>query len=242
MDYSEPCKYSIRLIEKLKSLDTKNILDFDLINKAIYWARKYHGEQKRKSGEPYYSHPLEVAYMISEHKLKTDVIVASILHDIIEDTEVTAGMIFDNFGQRIAQMVDRLTRDRPDGSKLSIEEVITNAYKKADKEVLLIKLIDRLHNMQTIQYKSIEKIHNTSEQTFSFFISLSMFLEVLTIETQMFMICQNLWQNNSSKKLLKKDINSSFYPLKCENQSSFLSRVYQNNSDLHQKLYKLELI
>ncbi|WP_282786407.1 HD domain-containing protein, partial [Flavobacterium croceum] len=80
------CSYSIRLIDKLKSLDTKNVLDFNLINKAIYWAKKYHGDQKRKSGEPYYSHPLEVACMISEYKLKTDVIVASILHDIVEDT------------------------------------------------------------------------------------------------------------------------------------------------------------
>ena len=86
MDYSEPCKYSIRLIAKLKSLDTTNVLDFNLINKAIYWARKYHGVQVRKSGEPFYSHPLEVAYMISEYKLKTDVIAASILHDIVEDT------------------------------------------------------------------------------------------------------------------------------------------------------------
>jgi len=93
MFYSEPCKYSIRLIAKLKSLDTKNVLDSNLINKAIYWAKKYHGNQKRKSGEPYYTHPLEVAYMISDHKLKTDVIVASILHDIIEDTEVTVEMI-----------------------------------------------------------------------------------------------------------------------------------------------------
>ena len=142
MFYSEPCKYSIRLIAKLKSLDTKNVLDFNLINKAIYWAKKYHGNQKRKSGEPYYTHPLEVAYMISDHKLKTDVIVASILHDIIEDTEVTVEMIEGTFGQRIAEMVDMLTRDRPDGTKLTIEEVITNAYKKADKEVLLIKLID----------------------------------------------------------------------------------------------------
>ena len=96
MDYSTPCSYSIRLIDKLKSLDTKNLLDFNLINKAIYWARKYHGEQKRKSGEPYYTHPLKVAYMISDYKLKTDVIVASILHDIIEDTEVTAGMILED--------------------------------------------------------------------------------------------------------------------------------------------------
>ena len=52
MFYSEPCKYSIRLIAKLKSLDTKNVLDFNLINKAIYYAKKYHGSQLRKSGEP----------------------------------------------------------------------------------------------------------------------------------------------------------------------------------------------
>lgn len=52
MNYLEPCQYSIRLTEKLKSLDTQNVLDFELINKAIYWARKYHGDQKRKSGEP----------------------------------------------------------------------------------------------------------------------------------------------------------------------------------------------
>lgn len=74
MDYSISCKYSIRLIEKLKSLDTQNVLDFELINKAIFFAREYHGKQKRKSGEPYYSHPLEVSYMISDYNLKTDVI------------------------------------------------------------------------------------------------------------------------------------------------------------------------
>ena len=68
-----------------------------MINKAIYWARKYHGYQKRKLGESYYSHPLEVAYMISNYNLKTDVIVASILHDIVEDTEVTVEIIQDSF-------------------------------------------------------------------------------------------------------------------------------------------------
>ena len=97
MNYLEHCYYSTRLLEKLKLIDTKNVLDFELINKAIYWARKYHGDQKRKSGEPYYSHPIEVAYMVSDYNLKTDVIAASILHDIIEDTKVTAGMIVDNF-------------------------------------------------------------------------------------------------------------------------------------------------
>ena len=176
MVYSEPCKYSIRLIEKLKSLDTKNLLDFDLINKAIYWAKKYHGDQKRKSGEAYYTHPLEVAYMISEYKLNTDVIVASILHDIIEDTEVNAKMILNAFGQRIAEIVDRLTRDRLNRSKLSVQEIINNAYYKKDNEVLLIKLFDRLHNMQTIGSMSTEKTKKITDETLKKFITLSIFL------------------------------------------------------------------
>jgi len=178
MNYSEPCQYSIRLIEKLKALDTKNVLDFDVINKAIYWAKKYHGDQKRKSGEPYYSHPLEVAYMISEHNLKTDVIVASILHDIIEDTPVTAGMILDNFGWRIAEMVDRLTRDRPDGTKLSVEEILNNAYEFKDEEVLLIKLLDRLHNLTTLDAITAEKKQKIASETLSSFVLLTASLNI----------------------------------------------------------------
>jgi len=96
--------------------------------------------------------------MISDYKLKTDVIVASILHDIVEDTEVTVEMIHGSFGQRIAEMVDGLTRDRPDGTKLTVEEIITNAYNRGDKEILLIKLLDRVHNANTVLVKSPDKI------------------------------------------------------------------------------------
>jgi (p)ppGpp synthase/HD superfamily hydrolase len=199
MNYLEPCQYSIRLIEKLKSLDTKNVLDFELIDKAIYWARKYHGSQKRKSGEPYYTHPLEVAYMISDYKLKTDVIVASILHDIVEDTEITVGMIFDSFSQRIAEMVDRLTRDRPDGSKLSIEEILNNAYHLKDKEVLLIKLFDRLHNMQTIGVKILDKQIQESKETLKNFITLAMYLENITLEKTISYLCHQI--SSDQKKI-----------------------------------------
>ncbi len=178
MNYLEPCYYSSRLLEKLKLLDNKNVLNFELINKSIYWARKYHGDQKRKSGEPYYSHPLEVAYMVSDYNLKTDVIAASILHDIIEDTEVTAGMILDNFSWRIAEMVDRLTRDRPDGSKISVEEILNSAYQLKDKEVLLIKLFDRFHNIQTIQFKSLKSQKNTALETWEMFLVLSASIDI----------------------------------------------------------------
>jgi guanosine-3',5'-bis(diphosphate) 3'-pyrophosphohydrolase len=179
----EPCTYTIRLINKLKSLDISNTLDFDLINKAIYWARKYHGSQMRKSGEPYYTHPLEVAYLLSVHnRPTTNLIVVSILHDIIEDTEVTAGMILDNFGFRIAEMVDALTRDRPDGTKLSVEEILNNALERDDNEVLLIKVMDRVHNMMTIESMSIEKQRKIALETLNEFITISCYLDNIKYE------------------------------------------------------------
>ena len=227
------CSYSIRLLDRLTLLDTQKVLDFDLINKAIYWAKKYHDGQFRKSGEPYYTHPLKVAYLVSEYNLTTNVIVTAILHDIVEDTEVTAGMILDEFSWRIAEMVDRLTRDRPDGSKLSVEEILNNAYAKNDKEVLLIKVIDRLHNMQTIGSKTLDKIYKTSYQTFNLFISLAVFLENLKIETEIFTICHKIGQKKLQNPLEKVASSSP---------ESLLSRVYQNNSDLYQNLYKQELI
>lgn len=187
MSHLEPCNYSVRLLEKLKFLNHNNVLDFTLINKAIGWAKKYHGEQKRKSGELFYTHPLEVAYMIADYNLKTEIIVASILHDIVEDTEVTVGMIVDHFSWRIAEMVDRLTRDRPDGTKLSLEEILNNAYSKDDKEVLLIKLFDRIHNLNTVSFlteknitKQITETYNSLlpgiAATISFFLEKELFL------------------------------------------------------------------
>ncbi len=166
--------YAIRLLDKLKSLDTKNVLNFDLIDKAIYWSKIYHVNQFRKSGEPFYSHPVEVAYMVSDYNLKTDVIVASILHDIVEDTKVTVEMIQSTFGSRIAEMVDRLTRNRPDGSKLSVEQILNNAYQKQDEEVLLIKLFDRLHNLTTLDAMTDEKKKKIALETLSSFLTIAL--------------------------------------------------------------------
>jgi len=202
MDYSISCKYSIRLLEKLKLLNTQNTLDFKLINKAIYFARKYHGSQKRKSGEPYYSHPLEVAYMIADYNLKTEIIAASILHDIIEDTEVTVEMIQSTFGNRIAEMVDRLTRDRPDGTKLSVEQILNNAYQLKDKEVLLIKLFDRLHNIQTIGSIKTERQKEIAEETLKHVAIISTKFDDINLEEYIYM---------SSYKIIASKQDYDFY-------------------------------
>jgi (p)ppGpp synthase/HD superfamily hydrolase len=207
MDYSTSCKYSIRLIEKLKLLDTNGVLDFGLINKAIYFAKKYHDGQLRKSGEPFYSHPLEVAYMISDYNLKTDVIAASILHDVVEDTEVTINMILETFGQRVAEMVNRLTRDRPDGTKLSVKEIIRMAYKNGDKEVLLIKIFDRLHNLQNIHFLTADKQIKVAKETLNTVLLAATYLEDINIEFIIGNIVNKILDYNPKRDLLKNQNN-----------------------------------
>ena len=207
MDYSTSCKYSLRLTEKLKSLDTQNALDFELVNKAIYFARKYHADQKRKSGELYYTHPLEVAYMISDYNLKTDVIAASILHDIVEDTAVTLNMILETFGQRVAEMVNRLTRDRPDGTKLSVKEIIRMAYKNGDKEVLLIKIFDRLHNLQNIHFLTADKQIKVAKETLNTVLLAATYLEDINIEFIIGNIVNKILDYNPKRDLLKNQNN-----------------------------------
>jgi (p)ppGpp synthase/HD superfamily hydrolase len=207
MDYSTSCKYSIRLIGKLKLLDTNGVLDFGLINKAIYFAKKYHDGQLRKSGEPFYSHPLEVAYIISDYNLKTDVIAASILHDIVEDTEVTVEMILETFGRRIAEMVDRLTRDRPDGTKLSVKEIIRMAYKNGDKEVLLIKIFDRLHNLQNIHFLTADKQIKVAKETLNTVLLAATYLEDINIEFIIGNIVNKILDYNPKRDLLKNQNN-----------------------------------
>jgi (p)ppGpp synthase/HD superfamily hydrolase len=128
-----------------------------LVQKAYDYANRFHLGQKRHSGEAYINHPVQVSQILAEMKLDIPSIITGILHDVVEDTEVTINMILETFGQRVAEMVNRLTRDRPDGTKLSVKEIIRMAYKNGDKEVLLIKIFDRLHNLQNIHFLTADK-------------------------------------------------------------------------------------
>jgi len=193
--YYEHCQYSIRLIGKLKLLDTKNVLDFKLINKAIYWAKKYHGDQKRKSGEPYYSHPLEVAYIFAENitlgedkrYYTTDLIISSILHDTIEDTLLTKDMLEQGFNQSIANNVDDLTRIKTD-KKFTAGETLELIYPQNKKGILYIKIFDRLHNLQTIGFVSEIKRNKVIEETIKYFIPLCVFLGLYDIKMELIRI------------------------------------------------------
>src|SRR6195256_3242050 len=128
-----------------------------LLNRAYVYAMKAHGEQTRASGDPYFSHPLEVAAILTDLKLDDATIVAALLHDTIEDTEATRAEIDQIFGHEIGALVDGLT-------KLKRLELVSREAKQAenlrklllaiadDVRVLLIKLADRLHNMRTLEF------------------------------------------------------------------------------------------
>jgi len=164
--YQKECKYSKMLIEVLESINNtaKKPVNIKLVKKAIAFAKKWHDGQKRKTGEPYYTHPLAVAMMTAEYKFKTHMVVAAILHDVVEDSDCTVELIAKEFTPRIAEIVGLLTREYDD-KKLTIAESIKKIFDATDYEALLIKGLDRIHNLQTIHGMKSKKQKEIAEET-----------------------------------------------------------------------------
>ena len=143
------------LVERVRAYDPT--ASEDMLNRAYVFAMKAHGSQTRASGDPYFSHPLEVAGILTSYKLDADTIVTALLHDTIEDTEVSHDDISEQFGPNVARLVDGVT-------KLTRIEFQSDQAKQAenfrkfvlamseDIRVLLVKLADRLHNMRTLHF------------------------------------------------------------------------------------------
>lgn len=143
------------LIAKIRAYHPN--LDESLIQKAYILSKSAHGNQKRHSGDPYFSHPLAVAEILAELKLDQESIVTALLHDVVEDTEITLDEIEKDFGEDIAKLVDGVTKLGKIDSISSNERVAENFRKLAlamsqDIRVLIVKLADRLHNMRTLFY------------------------------------------------------------------------------------------
>lgn len=165
------CVYSESLISKIQELNNQNQVDITQIKKGMAFAKYYHGSQMRKSGEPYYFHPIAVASMVSNHMFRENPIIAALLHDTLEDTTLTLGEIEHEFSPRIAQIVDRLTRkiDPATGKKMSAGECLLKANELGDTEVILIKSCDRAHNLQTSNSLSLKKQQKILKETTEYF-------------------------------------------------------------------------
>ncbi len=165
------------LVERVKAYDPH--CDEDLINRAYVFSMKAHGEQTRKSGDPYFTHPISVAAILTELKADPETIITALLHDTVEDTDATIEEIDKLFGSKVAALVDGVT-------KLSKYEMQSEASKEAenfrkfvlamskDVRVLLVKLADRLHNMRTLHYiPKREKRHRIALETMQIYVPLA---------------------------------------------------------------------
>ena len=164
------------LIDRVKHYNPNT--NEELLNRAYVYAMRAHGEQKRASGDPYISHPLEVAAILTDLKLDDATIAAALLHDTIEDTDATRGEIDRIFGHEIGLLVEGLT-------KLKRLELVSKEAKQAenlrklllavadDVRVLLIKLADRLHNMRTLAHQPPAARRRTADETLEIYAPLA---------------------------------------------------------------------
>jgi GTP diphosphokinase / guanosine-3',5'-bis(diphosphate) 3'-diphosphatase len=156
------------LVERVLKYDPK--ADEALLNRAYVYAMKAHGQQKRKSGDLYFSHPLEVAAILTGLKLDDATIATALLHDTIEDTEATRTEIDHLFGPKIGELVEGLTKIKRLDLMTKKAEQAENFRKlliaiSSDIRVLLVKLADRLHNMRTLEHNTPESQQRNAQET-----------------------------------------------------------------------------
>lgn len=165
------------LVERVLAYDPD--ADEAMLNRAYVFTVQKHGTQKRASGDPYFSHPVEVAGLMTELKLDQDTIITALLHDTVEDTLTTVEDIERLFGPDVARLVDGVTKLSKIETMSESERAAENLRKfllamSEDLRVLLVKLADRLHNMRTLHYiRSEEKRRRISRETMEIYAPLA---------------------------------------------------------------------
>ena len=155
-----------------------NIEGLEMVKKAYYYAEELHKGQKRQSGEDYITHPLNVAYTLAEMYADTDTLCAALLHDTLEDTEITKEQIAIDFNDDVANLVDGVTKISRMNFATKQEQNLANTRKiitsiTNDVRIIIIKLADRLHNMRTLQFKSEFKQKENAKETLLLYVPLA---------------------------------------------------------------------
>lgn len=176
------------LKDKIKSYNPN--ADFEVLDKVFAFATQAHEGQKRNSGEPYISHPLAVAKILAGLELDMETIESGILHDVVEDTDITSEEIESSFGQEIALLVDGVTKLSRIEYRSKEEQQAENLRKMflamaQDIRVILIKLADRLHNMRTLQHHNPKKQKEVAEETLEIYAPLAHRLGIFKVKWEM---------------------------------------------------------
>ena len=185
-------KLYLELISEIKKYNSSK--DLSLVEKAYKLALEAHGNQKRKSGEPYIIHPLCVAKILAELELDLESITAGLLHDVVEDTNYTLDEIAEMFNKDVALLVDGVTK-LSNIEYSSKEEMQAENYRKMflsmakDIRVILIKVADRLHNMRTLKFMRPEKQKEKAQETLDIYAPLADRLGISKIKSELEDLC-----------------------------------------------------
>ena len=168
--------------------------DIKLIKKAYDFGELHHRGQKRNSGEDYYIHPIAVAKKLSEMKLDDQTICAGLMHDVLEDTDVTRDQMADVFGEEITFLVDGVTKLKNLNYTSREEKQAENIRKMVmamsnDVRVVLIKLSDRLHNMRTLEYMTRKKQIQIADETLEIYVPLAHRLGIYSLKWELEDLC-----------------------------------------------------
>jgi RelA/SpoT family (p)ppGpp synthetase len=179
------------------------------VRQAFDLARKEHGEQRRKSGEPFFLHPLTVAYYLAEYRLDADALMAALLHDVAEDTRLSIPEIGDRFGPEVSRLVDGVTKLQAISAGVRRSDKATaEAMRDAtlhklfevmvtDERVIIIKLFDRLHNMRTIKALPPHKQQQKAEETLAIYAPLANRLGIWRIKNELEMLSLEVLNNQA---------------------------------------------
>ena len=188
-DYEDPDRLYDMLIARIRKYHPST--DVSLIEKAYKLAVEAHGDQRRKSGEPYIIHPLWVAIILADLEMDKETIAAGMLHDVVEDTKFTEEDIRKEFGAEVALLVDGVTKlGRLSYSSDKLEVQAENLRKMflamaKDIRVIIIKLADRLHNMRTLQFMTPAKQKEKAKETMDIYAPIAQRLGISKIKTEL---------------------------------------------------------
>lgn len=196
------------LIEKV---DEYNPCESEKIKRAYDYANNLHCGQMRESGEPYITHPLNVAYILAELHADSDTICAGLLHDTLEDTNITKEDIAHDFNQNIASLVDGVTKlakmnfsSKQDQNYANTRKIITSITD--DVRIIIIKLADRLHNMRTLEYKSEYKQKENAIETIEIFVPLAYYIGAYRVKSELEDLALQYLKPDVYKRLKEKKL------------------------------------
>jgi len=184
----------MRIEDVISEIEKYNPQEVDKVKKAYELAKEAHKDQKRESGEPYIIHPLNVCMNLTLFKADGATLCAGLLHDVVEDTEYTLEDIEREFGSDVAHLVDGVTKisnlhfdSKEEATNANIRRIINSL--NDDVRIIIIKLCDRLHNMQTLQYKAPEKQIRSANETLNIFVPLAYFIGAFPMKCRLEDLC-----------------------------------------------------